>query len=91
MNGRTNGVRRGMLIASAAAALILSGEVVARAADTAGGEVHCAGINACKGKGSCAGAENACKAKNDCKGKGYVDVGSAEECKKAGCKVIAEK
>ena len=91
MNGRTNGVRRGMLIASAAAALILSGEVVTRAADKAGGEVHCAGINACKGKGSCAGAENACKAKNDCKGKGYVDVGSAEECKKAGGKVIAEK
>jgi len=91
MNGRTNGVRRGMLIASAAAALILSGEVVARDADKAGGEVHCAGINACKGKGRCAGAQNACKAKNDCKGKGYVDVGSAEECKKAGGKVIAEK
>ncbi len=91
MNGRTNGVRRGMLIASAAAALLLSGKVVARAADKAGGEVHCAGINACKGKGSCAGAENACKAKNDCKGKGYVDVSSAEECKKAGGKVLAEK
>ena len=84
-------VRRGMLIASAAASLILAGHVVARAADKAGGEVHCAGINACKGKGSCAGAENSCKAKNDCKGKGYVDVGSAEECKKAGGKVIAEK
>jgi len=30
MNGRTNAVRRGMLIASAAAALVLAGNVVAR-------------------------------------------------------------
>ena len=40
-------VKRGMLIASAAASLILAGIVVARAADKAGEEVHCAGINAC--------------------------------------------
>ena len=39
-------VKRGMLIASAAASLILAGNVVARAADN-GEEVHCAGINAC--------------------------------------------
>ena len=84
-------VRRGMLIASAAAGLILAGNVVARAADKAGGEVHCAGINACKGKGSCAGAENSCKAKNDCKGKGRVDVSSVDECTKAGGKVVASK
>ena len=81
--------RTGILIASAAASLLLAGSVVARATDKAGGEVHCAGINSCKGKGSCAGASNACKAKNECKGKGYVDVGSAAECTKAGGKVIA--
>jgi hypothetical protein len=82
---------RGVLIASTAAALLLSGSVVARATDKAGGEVHCAGINECKGKGSCAGAENACKGKNECKGKGYVDVSSAEECTKKGGKVIEPK
>ena len=65
-------VRRGMLIASAAASLILAGNVVARAADKAGGEVHCAGINACKGKG-------------------VVAMSSADECKKAGGQVVAEK
>ena len=65
-------VKRGMLIASAAASLILAGNVVARAADKAGEEVHCAGINACKGKG-------------------YVDVSSAEECTRAGGKVIASQ
>ncbi len=91
MNERTNGVRKGMLIASAAAALILAGNVVARAADKAGGGVECAGVNACKGKGSCKGAENACKGKNECKGKGFVDMSSADECTKAGGKVIAQK
>jgi hypothetical protein len=44
-----NGCRKGMLIASAAASLLLRGAVVARAADKAGGEVHCGGVNACKG------------------------------------------
>jgi hypothetical protein len=84
-------VGRGVLVASAAAALLLAGNVVAHATDKAGGEVECAGINACKGKGSCAGAENACKAKNSCKGKGFVNVSSAEECLKQGGKVIASK
>ncbi len=78
MNERTNGVRKGIVIASAAAALILAGNVVARAADKAGGGVECAGVNACKGK-------------NDCKGKGFVDMSSADECTKAGGKVIAQK
>jgi hypothetical protein len=86
-----NTVGRGVLIASAAAALWLTGGVVARATDKAGSEVHCAGINECKGKGSCAGAENACKAQNACKGKGYVDVSSAEECIKKGGKVLEPK
>ena len=90
MNGRTNAVRRGMLIASAAAALVLAGNVVARAADKTGGGVECAGVNACKGKGSCKGAGNACKGKNECKGKGVVDMSSADECKKAGGKVVAD-
>src|SRR2546422_8049957 len=42
-----------------AASLILTGDVLARAEDKAGVEVQCAGINSCKGKGSCAGASNA--------------------------------
>ena len=61
---------RTLLVATAAATLLLTGAVVARASDAKGGEVHCAGINACKGQGSCAGAGNACKAQNECKGKG---------------------
>ena len=81
----------GVLIASAAASLILSGAVVARAADQQTGEkVHCSGINACKGQGSCAGAGNSCAGKNACKGKGLVDT-SKEECMKKGGKVVESK
>ena len=86
-----NTVGRGMLIASAAATLVLAGNVVARATDKTASEVHCAGINACKGQGSCAGAENSCKGKNACKGKGYVNLSSADECVKKGGKVIEPK
>lgn len=84
-------VRRGMLIAGAAAALILAGQVSARADEKSGGEVHCAGINACKGQGACAGTSNSCQGKNECKGKGFVKVSSADECTKKGGKVVEPK
>ena len=86
-----NGLRRGVVIATAAATLVLSGAVVARADEKAGGEVHCAGLNACKGQGACAGADNSCKGKNACKGKGFVNMSSADECTKRGGKVIEPK
>ena len=82
---------RAILVATAAATILLAGHAVARATDAAGDEVHCAGINECKGKGSCAGAHNSCKAQNECKGKGFVDVSSAEECVKKGGKVVEPK
>lgn len=82
---------RAILVATAAATLLLGGAAVARASDAHGGEVRCAGINACKGQGSCAGADNACKAQNECKGKGIVDVSSAEECLAKGGKVVEAK
>lgn len=86
-----NALGRGMLIASAAAALVMSGNAVARATDKTGEAVHCAGINACKGHGSCAGAESSCMGKNECKGKGWVETSSAEECTKKGGKVVDAK
>ena len=81
---------KGMLIAGAAAGLILAG-AVARAEPQekkAGDMVHCAGINSCKGKGSCAGAGNSCAGQNSCKGKGVTDT-SADDCAKKGGKVVA--
>ena len=84
-------VGKGMLIAGAAAALVLSGQVTARADEKTGGAVHCAGINACKGQGACSGASNSCQGKNECKGKGFVKVSSADECTKKGGKVVEPK
>jgi hypothetical protein len=54
------------------------------------GEVKCAGINSCKGTGACAAADgsHACGGKNECKGKGWVYVGSAEECEEQGGTVV---
>ena len=82
---------RGVLIASAAAALFLAGAANARAEEKMGGnQVRCAGINACKGQGSCAGAHNECKGKNACKGQG-ISMASAEDCKAKGGTVAPEK
>jgi len=81
---------RSILIASAAATLFLTGAVVARAEEKMGGEVRCAGINACKGQGSCASAHNECKGKNACKGQGITKT-SAEDCKAKGGTVAPEK
>lgn len=84
-------VSRGLLIATAAATMVVAGAISAPATDKMGSEVHCAGVNECKGKGSCAGAENGCKGKNACKGKGFVDMSSAEDCVKKGGKVVESK
>ena len=80
-------VNKGMLIASAAAALIMAGALTARADEgKTGGDVHCAGVNACKGQGACGQAEHSCAGLNACKGKGWVEM-SAEDCQKKGGKV----
>ncbi len=83
MNGKS------ILVASAAAALFLSGAVAARAEEKTGGEVRCAGLNACKGQGGCASAHNECKGKNACKGQGITKT-SAEDCKAKGGTVAPE-
>jgi len=80
-----------MIIASAAAALFLSGNAPARAEQAAAGdEVRCAGINACKSHGACAGAGNACAGQNACKGQGIVKT-TAEDCKAKGGTVAPDK
>lgn len=86
-----NALSKGIMIASAVASLVASGTLVARSADKAGDEkVHCAGINACKGQGSCSGAGHSCAGKNSCKGQGWVDT-SAKECAEKGGKVVDGK
>jgi hypothetical protein len=72
----------GAILASAAAGLFAVAAVpAAKAAE--GSEVMCAGVNACKGHGSCKSATNACKGQNACRGKGVVAM-SEEACKAIG-------
>ena len=82
--------KKGILLAGAAAALILSGAVGARADEKTGGDVYCSGINACKGKGACAGAGNSCAGQNGCKGQGHTKT-TKEECLAKKGKVVEAK
>jgi hypothetical protein len=82
-------IGKGMLIAGAAASLILSGSVAARADEKMGGDVYCSGINACKGQGVCAGGGHACAGKNSCKGTGIVKS-TKSDCQTKGGTVVPD-
>ncbi len=82
--------KSGAALAAAAAALMMSGATFAPANAGVKGEVHCMGVNSCKGKTGCATASNQCKGQNACKGKGWVSM-RAESCEAIGGKVPAMK
>lgn len=75
------------LLAASVASLFVAAPALSFAADKAGGEVMCEGINSCKGKGACAGVNNACAGKNGCKGHGMLKT-TKEECAKKGGKIV---
>jgi hypothetical protein len=78
--------KSGAGIATAAAMIALS--TIAQAADTVApfkgksihskDEVHCFGVNACKGQSDCETATSGCKTQNACKGKGWKAVAAAK-------------
>ena len=76
----------GAAIALSAAQLFIAGTGISFAADKAEAKVHCAGVNACKGKSECSSAKNSCTGQNACKGKGWVAM-SEKKCVKKGGKV----
>ena len=88
------GKKNGLMIASAAAALIIAGAVGVKAEShtekQGGDKVMCEGVNDCKGKGSCATAQNSCAGENACKGKGALSM-TKDECEKKGGKVSEKK
>ena len=57
-------------VAAAAAAMF----ALSPMAVSAGDEIKCMGVNACKGHSACKTADSACKGKNSCKGHGFVLV-----------------
>ena len=75
---------KSIIVAGAAALLIVSGAITARADESAGSaQVKCMGVNSCKGQGACASAKNDCKGKNACKGQGWIEM-LQNECKDQG-------
>jgi hypothetical protein len=79
--------KSGAALAAAALSLAMSGIAMAPAhAEEA--KVMCSGLNACKGHSECKTANSSCKGQNACKGQGWVSAASADECTKAGGKVV---
>jgi hypothetical protein len=71
-------------IAAAAMALLAGGTISLTTSPARADTVHCAGINSCKGQGSCKSASNSCKGQNSCKGLGWIEQPSPEACTGAG-------
>ena len=65
----------GIALAIAAASLVgcASNPVTAKTA-SAMKDVHCYGVNKCKGHNDCKTASNACKGHASCKGQGFVSL-----------------
>ena len=74
----------GVALAMAAAGMMTAATPVFAASSDA--NVHCYGVNKCKGHNDCKTASNACKGHGSCKGQGFVSV-SKEACDHLGGKV----
>ena len=67
----------GIAVATAAAMLFGTGLVSTAVAGT-DGQIHCTGVNSCKGQSACKSANNACKGQNSCKGQGFLEMSKAD-------------
>src|SRR5258706_16340261 len=70
----------GVVVAAAAAALFAAGAAGTTSARADDVKVHCVGLNACKGQGSCKQASHSCKGQNACKGQGWVSAETKGAC-----------
>jgi len=84
---------KGALIAAAVGSLFASGAAQAKEKEkkASSSMVKCAGVNECKGQGSCHSASNACKGQNGCKGQGVTETTSKDCTTKGGKVAVAEK
>ena len=80
--------KKKMLLAASVAGLMAITGALSTASLVFAEEVHCSGINACKGKGECAGKSGSCAGKNACKGEGWMKSASEAECVAAGGKAL---
>lgn len=77
--------------AAAAALIALSGAAVSGPAlAKSASQVHCYGVNTCKGTSDCKSGTHDCKGQNDCKGQGFK-FESSKQCKADGGSLVAPK
>lgn len=77
-----------MLLAASVAGLLTVVGAMAQAGVVYAEDVHCAGVNACKGTGECGGEGHGCAGKNACKGQGWVAKATEAECTEAGGTIL---
>jgi hypothetical protein len=85
-------MKKGMIVASAVAAMFSAGAASGPAAHAAEGDktIKCDGGNSCRGKSECATADSGCQGQNNCKGKGWIVTKTAKECEQKGGKVAKD-
>jgi uncharacterized membrane protein len=66
--------KKGVLIASAVAGLLVAAGMAGTASAEDAKKVHCYGVNKCKGTGACGGKGHSCAGENGCKGQGFLDI-----------------
>ena len=79
--------KSGAALAAAAFTLALAGATTAPSVSYADDEIHCQGVNACKGQAACKTATNSCKGQAACKGQGWINATRAN-CNKWGGTVV---
>lgn len=74
-------------LAVAAASLFAFAPLASQASNEA--QVHCYGVNNCKGQNDCKSLFSSCKGQSACKGKGFKNL-SLKECRDMGGKLESE-
>ena len=75
--------KSGVSLAASAALIALVSIAPSPAVAKDDANVHCYGVNTCKGTSDCKTAHNECKGQNSCKGEGFKEM-SAKQCAAAG-------
>lgn len=80
-----NTLNSGISVAATAAIIAVAAAATATPVMAADGaaQVHCYGINTCKGTSDCKSYNHECKGQNECKGQGFKTL-TAKQCKAAG-------
>ena len=85
--------KTGLSIAATAAMFALASLSTAAQAEHKSAKaenVHCYGVNSCKGTSACKTAANECKGQNACKGQGFIEA-TAKACTAQGGSLTEKK